>query len=125
MTLVDTSIWVNHFRSGVPELENLLEQNLVGLHPFIIGELACGSLRERGEVIAWLKRLPSAPIARESEVLHMLESNRLWSKGLGWMDMHLLAAAMISGWTLWTADASLAAAIAALRLPGRPAKIRP
>jgi predicted nucleic acid-binding protein len=115
MTLVDTSIWVNHFRSGVPELESMLNQNLVGMHPFILGELACGSLHKRGEVIAYLRSLPSATVARESEVFHLLKAHRLWSKGLGWVDMHLLTAALISGWALWTADASLAAAIDAIK----------
>jgi predicted nucleic acid-binding protein len=114
MTLVDTSIWVNHFRSGVPELEDILNQKLVGTHPFIIGELACGALRKRGAVIAQLKSLPAAPVARESEVLHLLESHRLWSKGLGWIDMHLLTAALISGWTFWTR-----------MLPSRPSRRSP
>jgi predicted nucleic acid-binding protein len=121
MILVDTSIWVNHFRSGVPELENMLNQNMVGTHPFIIGELACGSLQKRGEVVAQMRSLPSATVAQDAEVHRLLESHRLWSKGLGWIDLHLLAAALLSGWALWTADTSLAAATTAIRrskLPG-------
>jgi predicted nucleic acid-binding protein len=116
MILVDTSIWVNHFRVGVPELEDLLEQNLVGMHPLIIGELACGSLRKRGAVISSLRSLPLALVAKDTEVHHLVESHRLWSRGLGWIDMHLLTSALISGWALWTADAPLSAAVNVLDL---------
>ena len=116
MILVDTSIWVNHFRTGVPELGDLLEQNLVGLHPFIIGELACGGLHKRGEVISSLRSLPLALVAKDTEVHHLLESHRLWSRGLGWIDMHLLTSALISGWALWTADAPLSATVNVLKL---------
>jgi predicted nucleic acid-binding protein len=116
MILVDTSIWINHFRAGVPELLNLLDQNLVGTHPFVIGELACGSLHKRGEVISHLRSLPLASVARDSEVHYLLDSNRLWSKGLGWVDLHLLTSALLSGWAFWSADAALAAAIRALKL---------
>src|SRR5436190_24272110 len=107
MILVDTSVWVNHFRAGVPELRNLLDQNLVGTHPFVVGELACRSLTKRGEVISNLRALPSVLVAKDSEVHHLLESHRFWSKGLGWIDMHLLTSALISGWSMWTADAAL------------------
>ena len=86
----------------------MLNQNLVGTHPFIIGELACGSIKNRHETIAYLRMLPSATVARESEVLHLLESYRLWSRGLGWVDLHLLTAVLISGWNLWTGDTALA-----------------
>ena len=83
---------------------------MVGTHLFIIGELACGSLKNRDEAIAYLRRLPSATVAREFEVLHVLESHRLWSKGLGWVDMQRHAI-LISGWNLWTGDTALASAL--------------
>jgi len=102
-------------------LRDLLDRNVVGSHPFVIGELACGSLQKRAEVISDLRSLPSATIARESEVFHLLEAHRLWNKGLGWIDMHLLTSALISGWALWTVDSSLSDAIRILKLR-RPSK---
>src|SRR5690348_44247 len=104
MTLVDTSVWVNHFRSPHEELERLLEEGLAGTHPFVIGELAAGSLKNRGETVAAFQALPQLPIASEAEVHHLLKNRKLWGLGLGWVDLHLLAAAAISQWRILTAD---------------------
>lgn len=114
MILVDTSIWVDHFRSGVPKLERLLEEDRVLAHPFVIGELACANLRNRSEIVADLGALPTASLAEHGEVLELLESRALWGKGLGWIDAHLLAAAMLSRAHLWTLDKALSRAAASI-----------
>jgi predicted nucleic acid-binding protein len=120
VTLVDTSIWVNHFRSGIGDLEALLTSRLAGVHPFVVGEVACGNLAKRAEVLANLGKLPSAPMASEAEVHYLLDSRRLWGKGLGWVDLHLLASSLICGWRLWTADAALDSAASMLKIRRQP-----
>jgi predicted nucleic acid-binding protein len=105
--LVDTSIWINHLRSGNRRLRLFLEQGEVLCHPLIIGELACGSIRNRTEVFSLLRELPQAVVAEHSEVLRFLEQRRLNGKGVGWIDLHLLASAHLSNTLLWTADKSL------------------
>jgi len=109
MILVDSSVWIDHFRKTEPRLEALLVHELVSLHPFVLGELACGNLSRRSETIARLEKLPVAAVASEPQVRHLLESRRLWRTGLGWIDMHLLAAALIEGLRLWSADRAVAA----------------
>jgi predicted nucleic acid-binding protein len=103
-------VWIDHFRKTEPRLEALLVHELVSLHPFVLGELACGNLSRRTETIARLEKLPVAAVASEPQVRHMLESRRLWGTGLGWVDMHLLASALIEESKLWTADRAMAAA---------------
>jgi predicted nucleic acid-binding protein len=110
MILVDSSVWIDHFRKTEPRLEALLVHELVSLHPFVLGELACGNLSTRTETIARLEKLPVAAVASEPQVRHLLESRRLWGTGLGWVDMHLLASALMEGLRLWTADRAVAAA---------------
>ena len=110
MILVDSSVWINHFRRTEPRLQELLVHELVSLHPFVLGELACGNLHKRAKTIAQLEMLPAAAVASEPQVRHLLESRRLWGTGLGWIDMHLLASALIDGLRLWTADRAVAAA---------------
>lgn len=114
MTLVDTSIWIDHLRIPDARLAQLLTTNSACVHPFILGELAAGNLPKRQATLADLGRLPRVPAAQESDVHHLLETNRLWGKGLGWVDLHLLAAAMISGCNLLTADHALMSAAARL-----------
>lgn len=114
MILADTSVWVDHFRAGDAELARMLSEEDVGLHPFVLGELAAGSLRQRSHVLHYLGSLPQVPIAQESEVHHFLESQRLWGWGLGWVDLHILAAVKLAGWSLYTADRAMNRAAARL-----------
>lgn len=107
MVLVDTSVWVDHFRRGLPELAEQLEAQAVVCHPFVLGELACGNLKNRREILELLQTLCSCPVAGHSEVLHFIESNRLMGLGLGYIDVHLLASAKLSNLPLWTLDRPL------------------
>lgn len=107
MILADTSVWVNHLRHTDVELARLLVEEEVGLHPFVLGELAAGHLRRRGELLAYLKCLPQLPLAQEDQVHQLLESQHLYGRGLGWVDLHLLASARLSGWRIFTADRAL------------------
>jgi predicted nucleic acid-binding protein len=102
--LVDTSIWIDHLRSGNRRLRGLLDQGDVLCHPLIVGEVACGSLRHREEVLALLDQLPKAVVAEHAEVLEFLNLRRLYGKGIGWIDLHLLASVHLSNALLWTAD---------------------
>jgi predicted nucleic acid-binding protein len=114
MVLVDTSVWVEHLRRGEPKLVSLLENAEVLCHPFIVGELACGNLHRRGEVLRLLSALPSLPAVSSGEILPFIERNRLQGKGLGLIDMHLLASCTLAGQPLWTLDRRLARAAASL-----------
>jgi len=108
MVLTDTSVWVDHLRIGNNKVEFLLEHGLVLIHPFVTGELACGNLKNRKQFLADLTLLPSAMLATHDEVLYLIEQQKLWGKGLGWADIHLLASARLSGCKLWTLDLRLA-----------------
>ena len=107
MVLVDTSVWVAHLRDGNKRLEALLHEGHVFCHPWIIGELACGNLKNRGQILNFLQQLPMAAIARDEEVLIFIERHALMGKGLGWIDTHLLASAFLTKVPLWTLDKSL------------------
>ena len=107
MVLVDTSIWVDHLRRGHSGLIEQLEEGAVLCHPFVVGELACGNLQNRDEVLDLLQALPMAPMADHGEVLHLLKEWRLFGQGLGWVDAHLLASARLIGAPIWTRDKSL------------------
>lgn len=107
MILVDTSVWVAHLREGIRGLEALLDEGDVMCHPFIIGELACGNLEKRAEILSLLQALPMAAHAEHEEVMHFIESHGLMGKGLGYIDMHLLASAMLTKVPLWTLDKKL------------------
>lgn len=106
--LVDTSVWIDHFRKKDSQLVYLLEQNLILTHSAIIGELACGELKKRLEILSYLKLLPFAKEASAEEVLAMIEIRKLYGKGLSWIDVQLLASASLSGAKLWTKDQQLA-----------------
>ena len=108
--LVDTSIWIDHLRSASPSLMRELEEGVVRCHPFVIGELACGNLRRREEILSLLEALPSVEAATHEEVLSLVDARRLMGRGLGWVDVHLLASALLSGVPLWTGDRRLAEA---------------
>jgi predicted nucleic acid-binding protein len=108
MILVDSSVWIGHFRHAEPRLEALLARELVSLHPLVLGE-ARGNLPKRAETIAYFEQLPVATVASEPEVRHLLESRGLWGTGLGWIDMHLFASALLEEMRLWTTDRVMAA----------------
>ena len=115
MTLVDTSVWIDHRRYDSADLRKLLEGGEVLCHPFIIGELACGSMVNRAQVLELLSSLPAAPVADHSEVMHFLTDRRLYGKRLGWIDLHLLASASLAKAILWTKDRALKEATLRLR----------
>jgi predicted nucleic acid-binding protein len=110
MTLVDTSVWVDHFRRGSAGLASLLGEFEVLWHPFVVGELACGTLKRRTEILSLLTLLPQAPLGDHDDVLSFVEAHHLAGAGLGWIDVHLLSSASRSGATLWTPDRRLATA---------------
>jgi predicted nucleic acid-binding protein len=107
--LVDTSIWVEHLRRGLPRLATLLQEGKVLIHPWVIGELACGNLRNRADVLELLQGLPAASVASDAEVLLLIEREQLMGRGIGYVDAHLLASAKLSHCQLWTQDLRLAA----------------
>lgn len=111
MILVDTSVWIDHLRRGVPALASVLERGEVLTHPFVLGELACGRLVHRSRVLQLMAELPSAPVASHEETLHFIEQRALMGRGVGWVDVHLLAAVTLDGTArLWTRDKRLRAA---------------
>jgi predicted nucleic acid-binding protein len=114
--LVDTSVWVDHLRRGNATLVVLLEQTQVWTHAFVVGELACGNLAQRNKLLSALTALPHAPLAGHDEVLAFLESHRLMGRGLGWVDIHLLASARLAKLPFWTLDKRLAAVATDLQL---------
>lgn len=114
--LIDTSVWIDHLRRGNRELAALLEEGAVFTHPFVLGELACGRLSNRDEVLDLLSALPAVPDAEHEETLTFLEGNRLYESGIGWVDVHLLASARLVGCPIWTLDRKLQAVAGALGL---------
>jgi predicted nucleic acid-binding protein len=119
MVLVDTSVWVAHFRSGNVRLNELLEEGKVVSHPFVIGELACGNLKNRKEILSLLEALPAATVAGYEEVLQFIENHGLMGMGLGYVDVHLLAAALLTGVPFWTNDRTLKHAATRLQISYR------
>lgn len=107
MVLVDTSVWVLHLREGYPKLESLLDSGMVVCHPMVIGELACGNIKNRDEIIGLLQDLSTALPAEHEEVLELIKTHRLMGKGLGLVDMHLLTSALLTDVPLWTLDKKL------------------
>jgi predicted nucleic acid-binding protein len=107
MVLVDTSIWVSHLREKHGDLVNLLNDGEVACHPFIAGELACGNVKNRAIILSLLEALPMAAEADHEEVLTFIERHSLMGKGLGYVDVHLLASAALSRLPIWTLDKRL------------------
>ena len=107
--LVDTSVWVDHVRNPEPELIALLEGNEVDVHAFVIGELACGHLKPRDELTHLLGALRWLPTVEHEEAFALLHRHRLHNRGIGWIDVHLLASTMLAGTSLWTRDRRMAA----------------
>ncbi|RMD68711.1 MAG: type II toxin-antitoxin system VapC family toxin [Gammaproteobacteria bacterium] len=117
MILVDTSVWVDHLRAGDGTLVKLLHGMQVLTHPFVVGELACGNLHNRVEILRSLQDLPQIPVAQDPEVLFFIERHRLMGCGIGYIDAHLLAAtALADPARIWTRDRRLRAAAEALSL---------
>ncbi len=107
MVLVDTSVWVEHLQGGSIGLEELLNQSGVFCHPFIVGELACGKMRNRSEILSLLQTLPMAILAEHEEVMQFIDFHSLMGKGLGYIDLHLLASSNLTKAPLWTLDKKL------------------
>lgn len=107
MILADTSVWAEHLNRTNPDFQEALEAGLILGHPFVLGELICGNLPRRPRAIADLKILPRATVASDAEVLELIETRRLYGTGIGWVDAHLLAAALLSRCSLWTLDKKL------------------
>ena len=108
MILVDTSVWIDHFRVGDVRLARLLEAGEVVAHPFVIGEIALGNLRSRETILSALAELPQAQLAADAEVLHFISRHSLFGRGVGYVDAHLLAATRLTaGTSLWTRDRRL------------------
>lgn len=110
MILVDTSVWVDHLRVGDAAVADLLEAGQVLMHPFVVGELALGNLRQRQAILTYLQDLPRAIVATDEEVLDFIERHALAGLGAGYVDVHLLASTRLTpGSSLWTRDKHLLA----------------
>ena len=117
MILVDTSVWIDHLSVGEDRLDALLNGGRVMAHPFVIGELACGNIHNRAEVLKLLKNLPQAPVASQEEMLFFIDNNKLMGRGIGFIDAHLMAAtAMADSSRIWTRDKRLERAASDLNL---------
>ncbi len=119
MILVDTSVWIDHFRSTSRALVQLLTAGTVSMHPHIVGELACGHLARRHTTINLLQTLPKITAATDNEALTYLERHRLYGAGLGYIDLHLLASVAMDRGQLWTTDKRLQAQALRLRVAYR------
>lgn len=119
-TLVDTSISVHHLNRGELRLVALLNAGEVLCHPFVVGELAAGKLRNRDEILGLLAALPQARVADHSELLHLVAKHRLHGCGLGWADIHLLGSGLLSSCQLWTSDKALQTAARRLEIAADP-----
>lgn len=117
--IVDTSVWIGHFRMADALLADRLGADMVWTHPFIIGELACGNISARRELLSMLGELRSAPLIEHDEVLQFIDNHKLHGLGLGWVDMHLLASAHATRMPLWTFDRRMEAVALKLNLTPR------
>jgi hypothetical protein len=121
MVLVDTSVWIDHLRKGDAALTAALEGGRVLMHPFVLGELACGNLNDRAGLLALLRDLPKAPVATDAEALGFIDRHELMGRGIGYLDVHLLAsAALANPARLWTRDQRLAKVADHLNLAFHP-----
>lgn len=122
MILVDSSVWIDHLRAGDLALVELLNTGQVLTHPFVVGELACGNLKNRKAVLSLLHDLPAAPLATHDEVLFFIERRGLMGKGIGYTDAHLLSAvSMAETGRLWTRDKRLSVVAESMSLAFEPA----
>lgn len=120
MILVDTSVWIDHFRRSSSVLAELLDQERVLVHPFVIGEIACGNLVNREEILALLGALARAAKAEDDEVLFFIDRHNLMGRGIGLIDVHLLASCLMAHASIWTADKRLRAAAEELNIAFDP-----
>jgi predicted nucleic acid-binding protein len=116
MVLVDTSVWIDHFRSPNETLKSLLRTDRVLVHPFVIGELACGNLRNREETLGSLFALPYVKVASDAEAYNFIEIQHLYGAEMGFLDIHLLSACYLTRCELWTRDKALLNAAAKLKI---------
>lgn len=116
MILVDTSVWISHLRRHNQRLDDLLGTEVIFCHPFIIGELCCGNLKNRPTVLSLLDELPKVPVVTQEEAMGFIESNRLMGIGLGFVDIHLLASCQMNDLSIWTEDKPLQKAAHSLGL---------
>ncbi len=123
MVLVDTSVWVFHLRKGSADLADLLNDGRVLCHPFIVGELACGNLKDREVILSYLELLPMCIEAEHEEVLSFIDNNRLMGQGLGYVDVHLITSAVLTGVSVWTLDKKLTQAADSLHINYIPAHL--
>jgi predicted nucleic acid-binding protein len=107
MILADTSVWIDYFREGMPELAERLRRSVVVMHPFVVGALACGNFSNREETLELLQQLRSVAVAEHDEVMSFIRARELYGRGIGYVDVHMLAAAAIEGCQLWTRDKRL------------------
>ena len=108
MILVDTSVWIDHLHKSIPRLVEALESESVLVHPFVLGELACGSIRNRDEVLHLVAALPVCIVASDAEAIELIDRHRLMGRGIGYFDVHLLASVMLTeDAQLWTRDKRL------------------
>ena len=107
MIIVDTSVWISHLRLGNTHHELLLNAGHVVCHPFIIGELACGNIKNRSEILSLLQALPQSRVAAHDEVIYFIDAHDLMGKGVGYIDVSLMASAKLSSIPIWTLDHKL------------------
>jgi hypothetical protein len=108
IVLADTSVWLDHWRRGNPRFAALLDEDRVAVHPFVLGEIALGAISPRTDVLRRLAQLRTPRIAQHTEVLGLIDRVPLWGRGIGWVDAHLLASALLERVRLWTLDRALA-----------------
>lgn len=116
MILVDTSVWIEHLRNENDRLKILLFEEQVVCHPFVIGELACGTLQKREQILSLLTALPEVELLEHEEVMSFIQGRRLYGRGIGWVDAHLLASTLLTECSIWTLDKPLRKAAAALNV---------
>lgn len=114
--LADSSVWIDHIRYGIREMELLLKDKLMAVHPFVIGELACGNLPNRRQFLNDLATLAHTPVVPHAETLAFVDSHKLSGLGMGWMDVNLLASSLVAGSHLWTRDKALHKAAERLKI---------
>ncbi len=107
MILLDSSVWIDHLAKSNDKVVEVLDTQEVVAHPFVIGELACGTMRQRELFLSQLALLPSLPMASHTECMTLLSANRLWGIGLSWINVHLLASCRIARVRVWTNDSAL------------------